>query len=134
MSRLLTILHIDDDADTRLLLRELLVPEGISDGRQEIRWLEAASVEEAVARYRGLQLDSILLDHLLGRETGVELVPEVQRVWNCPVWVLTGFAPEALKERPRQYGAAGVISKDELLNKGLQLRAFLLQTCTDSGS
>ena len=132
MSRPLTILHIDDDPDARLLLRELLLAEGPSDDRQDIRWLEASSVEEAVARYRDLQPDSILLDHLLGRESGVELVPGIQRVWKCPVWLLTGFSLEALRGRPKQYGAAGVIPKDELLNQGSQLRAFLLRTCTSS--
>jgi CheY-like chemotaxis protein len=128
MKRTLTVVHIDDDPDTRLLLREL-VAEGersASDGI-EIRCLDASGVEEAVSRYGGLQPDAVLLDNRLGPESGVDLLPRLRPVWNCPIWILTGLAPEAVRAPGGRSGAAGVASKDELLKGGDQLRSFLLE-------
>ena len=123
----MTILHIDDDPDLRLLLRELAA---LAEGEPEIQVLEAAGLEEAVMRYGSLQPDTILLDNRLGRASGVELLARVREVWRCPVWILTGLPPEVLCERSRLAGAAGVVSKDELLRDATQLRTFLLR-CRD---
>ena len=133
MDRALSILHIDDDADTRLLLRELLKEAERARGRQlEIHWLEAAGVEEAVARFQAAPLDAILLDNRLGPHSGAELLPRVRRIWNCPVWILTGLCTDTLRAQSRELGAAGVIGKDEVLHSGTDLRSFLVDRCRSS--
>ena len=119
---MITVLHIDDDPDTRLLVRELLVEPG-----EAFRLLEAGGVAEAVAQYANMRPDTILLDNRMGLETGLDLVPRIQQVWDCPVWILTGFSPEALQDRWGKYGAAGIIAKDELLTDGTRLKELLLR-------
>ncbi len=134
MQRVLTILHIDDDSDTRFLLRELISesPKPESGEHAEICWLDASGVEEAVAQFAGAPLDAILLDIRLAGENGVELLPRIRKVWDCKVWILTGFLHERLHDESLQRGAAGVIGKDELLKDAAGLRAFLLQNCGHS--
>jgi DNA-binding NarL/FixJ family response regulator len=134
MQRALTILHIDDDSDTRFLLRELISESPETEGGEhtEICWLDASGVEEAVAQFAGAPLDAILLDNRLAGENGVELLPRIRQVWGCKVWILTGFFHEKLHDESLQRGAAGVIGKDELLKDVAGLRAFLLQNCRRS--
>lgn len=128
MKPTLTILHIDDDPDMRFLLQELLAEgEGERVGEFEVRLVEAPGLQEAVGRYGDLRLHAILLDNRLGGVYGVELLPLIRRVWDCPVWILTGLSTEMLSERSRRCGAAGVISKDELLRSATHLRSFLRQ-------
>ena len=126
MPAALTILHIDDDPDTRFLARELLAETAAARGQEvEIRWLDAPGVEEALAQHESLRPDAILLDNLLGLEEGVNLVPRLRRIWSCPVWILTGLSPEAIEERCRRFGVAGVIPKNAILQDGAHLLAFL---------
>ncbi len=107
-----TILHIDDDPDVRLLVRELA--EVGPGGESQIQVLDAPGVEEAIARYNGRRPDMILLDNRLGASSGLELLPRLRQVWSCPVWILSGFSGDLLRQRAEQCGAAGVISKDDL--------------------
>ncbi|MBI3695530.1 MAG: response regulator [Acidobacteria bacterium] len=126
----LTILHIDDDPDTRFLARELLAEAAAARGEKvDIRWLDAPGVEEALAQHQDLHPDAILLDNLLGSEEGVSLVPRLRRIWSCPVWILTGLSPEAIEERCRLCGVAGIIPKNAILQDGAHLLAFLLGQC-----
>ncbi|HYM09809.1 MAG TPA: response regulator [Bryobacterales bacterium] len=130
METILTILHIDDDPDTRLLLQELLSQAGPAASEPAtIRFLEAGGVEEALIRYRESQPDVILLDHRLGEDSGLDLLPSVRRAWSCPVWLVTGFSPETLEERAAKAGSAGIIHKDELLAGAAGLRSRLLACC-----
>jgi DNA-binding response OmpR family regulator len=116
------VLHIDDDADTRLLFREIISEqmEGLA-----VRWLEAAGVEEAVARHRTENVALVLLDHRLGADQGLDLIARIKNQWSCPVWMLTGICPEAIGERAKLCGAAGVLCKDELIEKRIDWRALL---------
>ena len=130
----LTVLHIDDDADTRFLARELLqeCAETSSD-EIEIRWLEAGSVEEAVVEHSGAKPDAILLDNYLGPRKGVDLLPLVRSAWACPVWIVTSLADPRMSEKRAEEDLAGVIEKDRLLAGGAQLRSFLLGVCGVTG-
>ena len=120
----LTVLHIDDDPDVRLLVRELARP------APQIQVLDAPGVEEAIARYSGLEPDTILLDNRLGASSGLELLPRIRQIWSCPVWILSGFSRDLLHERAAQCGAAGVISKDELLEDAAHFQVILHRAAT----
>lgn len=85
-----------------------------------------------MAQFAGAPLDAILLDIRLAGENGVELLPRIRQVWDCKVWILTGFLHERLHDESLQRWAAGVIGKDELLKDAAGLRAFLLQNCGHS--
>lgn len=131
METILTVLHIDDDPDTRLLVRELLrQAEPIASGQAAICFLGAGGVEEALARYRESQPDVILLDQRLGGADGLDLLPSLRPAWNCPVWIVTGFSPETLQERAEKAGAAGIIQKDELLANATGARSLLVACCS----
>jgi CheY-like chemotaxis protein len=120
-----TVLHIDDDPDIRLLLRELAADAGrLPTSEAQIRWLEAGSLNEAVTQFAGSQPGVILLDNRLSGKSGIELLPNIFQIWKCPVWVVTGLPEAGMQEHSRERGAAGVISKDEL-QSAEQLRAFL---------
>jgi len=123
-SALRTILHIDDDAGLRFLMREV-AEEGARPQASPIRWLEAGGVSEAVERYRTERPDLVLLDNRLRGAEGVDLLSQVRAAWGCPVWILTGAPDEALERRAVAGGAAGVASKDELLEDPARLRGFL---------
>lgn len=121
-----TVLHIDDDPDFRLLLRELAADWGRLPGSEtEMRWLESGSLAEAATEFASVRPDVILLDHRLSGPSGIELLPSILRIWKCPVWILTGFSRPVVYEHSRERGAAGVISKDDLLQSAEQLQTFL---------
>ena len=125
-----TVLHIDDDPGIRLLARELAADAGHLPGSEtKIRWLDSASLAEAATKFASVRPDVILLDHRLSGPSGIELLPSIFRIWKCPVWILTGFSRAVDHERPRERGAAGVISKDDLLRSAEQLQTFLTAQC-----
>ena len=125
---MLTLLYIEDDPDTRMLVQELL-----AEGQQEpgdavkIRMLEAEDAEEAFRLYGSAHLDGILLDNRLGAEQGVDLLPRIKQVWKCPVWIFAAFSNKLLADRCMENGAAGLISKDIIMGSGKRLLMFLLE-------
>jgi len=121
----LTVLYIDDDPDTRFLFRELL-EEG--EGEQAVRLLEADGLQDALIHHRHHPADFVLVDNLLGGRQGVDLIPEIQAAWDCPIWVVSGLASPDLGQRCRTNGAAGLLSKDELLRDSRRLRSILLRS------
>jgi CheY-like chemotaxis protein len=126
MKPMVTVLHIDDDPDIRLLARELAADAGRLPGNEiEIRWLESGSLAEAVTEFASVRPDVILLDNRLSGPGGIELLPSIFRIWQCPVWILTGLSRAVVYEHFRERGAAGVISKDDLLQSAEQLQTFL---------
>jgi len=130
MPQIFTVLHIDDDPAARLLLREFAEDAGRAlAGEVHIRWLDSGFLEEAVAQLRGLTPDTILLDNRLNGEQGLELLPKIRRVWNCPVWIVTGLPDASLHERCQNEGAAGLIAKDEIMQTAEQLRVFFATRC-----
>ena len=133
MSRPGTVLHIDDDADTRLLVRELAHEQAFGGSDRRIRWLEASGVAEALRRYGGQPVDLILLDQRLGPESGAEALSRLKAAWGCPIWLLTGLRPEALPAPNGLLEAAGVISKDQLLFDASALRRILEPALAPAG-
>jgi CheY-like chemotaxis protein len=125
MKRPLRILHIDDDLDTRFLIRELLSEVQRPDDEVGIEWLEAGGIEEAVERWREVALDGLLVDNRLGVRVGVEEIPGLRSVWNCPIWIVSGAPDPELLGRAVRNGAQGLLHKDDLLLDGRHLQVAL---------
>jgi PAS domain S-box-containing protein len=112
------ILVVEDDADTRARLGGTLREQG---------WhvTEAADGRAALARIEADHPDLILLDLMLPRMDGFELVEEVRRhkSWeSIPIVVITGadLDPEArrrLQGRVEQVLQKGLYGRDELLDE-----------------
>ena len=127
MKRILKILHIEDDADTRFLMRELVHEAQEPDEGVEIEWLEARDVAEALERWSQASLDGLFVDNRLGAREGVEDFPLLRSIWSCPIWVVTGVPEKLLEERAIRNGATGLLAKDELLADGRNLRKTVLR-------
>jgi CheY-like chemotaxis protein len=127
MKKTVRILHIEDDPDTRLLMRELLREAAPPEDEVGIEWLEAGDVEEAVARWRGAALDALLVDNRLGGGEGIEEIGRLRSIWECPLWIVSGAPDARLRERAARKGAAGLLAKDDLLLDAGRLQAVLQQ-------
>lgn len=102
-----TVLVIDDDRSTRVMVREVLEPAGFV-------------VEEAEGGRRGLELvealrpDIVLLDILMPEMDGfatLESLREVPHGTRCPVVMITGLNDERSIERAYDLGATDFITK-----------------------
>lgn len=118
------ILVVDDEADVRELLRNLLEPEGFT-----------VSPAESGGRMRELlqtgDIDLVILDLGLPDEDGLTLTRELRRVSDMPVIILTGKGDEVDKVLGLELGADDYIVKPfpsrELLAR---VRAVLRRTET----
>lgn len=127
MKRLLKVLHIDDDADTRFLMRELLQEAQEPGDEVGVEWLEAGDVAEALEKWGQTSLDGLFVDNRLGAREGVEDIPRLRNTWSCPIWVVTGVPEKLLEQRAVRNGAAGLLAKDELMANGRNLREAVLR-------
>jgi DNA-binding response OmpR family regulator len=84
--RVPTVLVVDDDAAIRLLCRVNLELDGYVV-------LEAATLAEARAQLRDVDVDAVLLDVHVGTESGYDLLTELYG--RTPVALLTGSADAA---------------------------------------
>ena len=134
MSRIVKVLHIDDDPDTRLLLRELIREGQQPDDPVQIEWLEAGDVDDAETRWAGVGVTAVFVDNRLGGREGVEFVARLKGRWGAPVWLLTGTADPRLRERAVRNGAEGVLGKDEILADGRRFRETVLRVIGASPS
>ena len=116
------VLICDDDALVRSLLilivereRDLAVAGEASDG------------DEAVAQAVALRPDVVLLDLVMPRRSGLEVLPELcERVPDAAVVVLSGFMPETVEETVIGLGAYSYVSKGstpEELARAIRLAA-----------
>ena len=111
----ITVLICDDSPSMRSLLR--IVVE-LRDGMSVAG--EAADGDAAIAQAELLQPDAILLDLSMPRRTGLEALPEINRVAPAAkVIVLSGFARSIVEEGLLGDGVAAYLSKgcepDEIL-------------------
>jgi two-component system, chemotaxis family, chemotaxis protein CheY len=100
------ILVVDDDPETRLLVRHVL------SGAGHVV-IEAADGAAALEAYRAAAVDVVLMDVMLGAEDGVVVAESLLRTNTTPVSLifLTGVADAAQHARMHAAGAAGVIAK-----------------------
>ncbi|MDQ3812962.1 MAG: response regulator transcription factor [Armatimonadota bacterium] len=102
------ILLIEDHAMVRAGLRLLL-------SRQSNLTVvgEASNRAEALAQVRRQQPDIILLDLMLGAESGLDLLPELIAGSRARVIALTGVTEEEMHRRARALGARGLVLKGQ---------------------
>lgn len=110
-----TVLVVDDQAEFRLLARELLEADGF------VVVGSAGDVEGALQAARDLQPDVVLLDVRLPDGSGLDAARAMQAWPSPPQVVLTSTADYA--DEARHCGATGFIPKNHL--SGAMLRAKL---------
>jgi CheY-like chemotaxis protein/prolyl-tRNA editing enzyme YbaK/EbsC (Cys-tRNA(Pro) deacylase) len=102
-----TILVVEDEPDTNLLLCQLLEREGVA-----CHGVEEGS--EALAAANSVQPDAILLDLMLPDMSGWDLCMRLRRMGSLrriPFIVLTALDDETARQRSRQLGADAYLTK-----------------------
>jgi CheY-like chemotaxis protein/prolyl-tRNA editing enzyme YbaK/EbsC (Cys-tRNA(Pro) deacylase) len=102
-----TILVVEDETDTNLLLCQLLEKEGVA-----CHGVEEGS--QALAAANSVQPDAILLDLMLPDMSGWDLCERLRRIGSIrriPFIVLTALDDETARQRSRQLGADGYLTK-----------------------
>jgi DNA-binding NarL/FixJ family response regulator len=104
-----TVLICDDAPAMRSLLGVVI---GLREGMSVIG--EAADGNEAIEQAELLQPDVILLDLSMPRRTGLEALPEINRVAPASkVIVLSGFAASIIDDDVVAHGKAGYLQKGD---------------------
>jgi two-component system, chemotaxis family, chemotaxis protein CheY len=100
-----TLLLVDDDDFARECLRDALAGE-----RYQLR--EAADGEEAISLLGHAVPDLVLLDLLMPRMSGLEVLERLRARWpRLPVLVISSLDTKSLVDQALGAGAAGFISK-----------------------
>jgi YesN/AraC family two-component response regulator len=100
------VLVVDDDAPVRSFLRAAL--------EVRVRVVEADDGERAVAILEGAgdSLDLVLLDHVLPKRSGLDVLRTIRHQWPwISVVVMTGFGSEALAVQAFREGASDYLRK-----------------------
>lgn len=107
MSQCYRILIVDDEPIIRRLMRETLASD-------TIEVLEAENGAEGLKMLRSGSVDLVVLDWLMPRMTGLEVLVEVRRdlgMRDIPVIMLTAKASAASKEAAQSCGANAFLTK-----------------------
>jgi DNA-binding NarL/FixJ family response regulator len=111
----INVLICDDSRALRFLLQTVI---GLRDGMSVVG--EATDGNEAIAQAKLLQPDVVLLDLAMPARTGLEALPEINRVAPAAkVIILTGFAASILEDDVLAHGVA------RYLQKGIEPDAIL---------
>jgi signal transduction histidine kinase len=107
------ILLVDDNEQDRTLYKRYLKP---VEGEERLELFEASSGEEALALFRQVHPDCVLLDHNLHDTDGLALLTSLQRLAPhhslCAV-MITGGGSEALAVRALNNGALDYLVKQQ---------------------
>jgi len=111
----ITVLICDDAPAMRFLLQVVVA---LREGMSVVG--EAADGDEAIAQAELLQPDVILLDLSMPRRTGLEALPQINRVAPAAkVIILSGFAASIIEDDVVGHGVADYLQKgiepDEIL-------------------
>jgi two-component system chemotaxis response regulator CheY len=107
MSPVPTLLLVDDDRFVRNLLREALDTSGL-----EVRLLEAGDGEECLAVAVREQPTLVLLDLLMPRRSGLEVLNALKQVSpQTRVLVISSMDAEPVVEQALAAGAVGFVGK-----------------------
>jgi PAS domain S-box-containing protein len=105
------ILHIDDDEDDYILIKELLAD--AREGQYSLHWEK--EYQAGLNAIASNSFDAILVDHILGKDSGLELIrqvsgPEVR----SPIILLTGKGGDKIDLEALGAGAADYLDKNQL--------------------
>jgi len=79
---------------------------------KQYRLLEADSVEAAIPMVRDARPDVILLDVMMPRTDGLEMLQRIKEIHaNCEIIMLTGVNSQQLAEKAKDFGACDFIGK-----------------------
>ncbi len=99
------LLFIDDDIDTRDVVRESLIAQGF-----HVVCVQTGA--EAIARLEREEFEAVISDLNMPGMSGLELCRRVHRNWpNLPLLVLTGFLSTGTSVEALRAGACEVLSK-----------------------
>jgi DNA-binding NtrC family response regulator len=113
MTRLPTVLVVDDDPAMRTLLRDWLERDGF-------RVVEEPSADRLLAAARSARFDAVVLDKEMPERSGLDVLPAFRRQCpEVPVILITAFGGVAVAHEALRLGAR------TYLEKPFQLRALL---------
>jgi len=108
--RPIQILFVDDCEDDYVLTRELL--EDVSGQCYQLDWID--SYAEALEAIKAQCHDLYLVDYVLGRENGLDLLREVNADGTAPIVFLTGQGNFGVDVEAMKAGAADYVEKKAL--------------------
>jgi DNA-binding NarL/FixJ family response regulator len=119
---MINVLLVDDHTVVRDGLRMLL--ERTTDIRIQA---EAANVTDALHLVKTAPIDIVLLDLALPDKTGMDAIPEIQRIKpGLPVLIFSGFSEDTYAVSCLRAGAMGYLSKEsdpETIRSALRIAA-----------
>jgi two-component system OmpR family response regulator len=98
------ILVVDDDPDMRMMMTQFL-------RRQGTIALPAANEREILRALAGGRIDLILLDVMLGDESGLEICARLRREQNVPVIMVSALSADHQRMQGYEAGADDYIAK-----------------------
>jgi two-component system, OmpR family, phosphate regulon response regulator OmpR len=98
------LLVVDDDTRIRSLLSQYLTERGF-------RVTVAANAKEARRKLEGLDFDLLVLDVMMGGESGVELTKSLRETKDVPILMLTALSETDMRIKGLEAGADDYISK-----------------------
>lgn len=105
------ILHIDDDEDDYILIKELL--SDAREGQYSLHWEK--DYQAGLNAISSNRFDAVLVDHILGKDNGLELIRQVtRRDIRSPFILLTGKGGDKVDLEALGAGAADYLDKNQL--------------------
>lgn len=103
------ILVVDDDADSRWLICQLLRG---SDGWEVV---DRSDAYQALVELRHTAFDVLVLDHMMPGATGLDLVARLDAAnIDVPVVLVTSMVPGPLGATALRAGVAAVVAKEDV--------------------
>ena len=112
-----TILVIEDNPDSMVLIEEILEDEGFS-------LLKAYLAEDGIALLKKKTVDLIIMDISLPKMSGfeaTEIIKADEATSGIPIIVLTAYAMESDKEKAFSVGCDGFLTKPIVEDKLLEM-------------
>ncbi|MCZ6601988.1 MAG: response regulator [Planctomycetota bacterium] len=124
MVRNVSVLLVDDEADIRTLLREIVLEE--LDG-ETCSILEAKDGQEAIDLIREQAVDIIMTDMKMPRMDGLTLLKEAKKLLpDVEMIVMTGYSEDYTREEALRLGARDYITKPFEVD---EVRLILMKAC-----
>jgi PAS domain S-box-containing protein len=110
-NRPLRILHVDDDEEDFIIIRDLVEAISLFDSR--IEW--ESSYAEAIDVLIQNTYDVCLMDYFMGQHTGLQLFQEARKLGSrVPVIMLTGTGNRSVDLQAMERGISYYVSKNEV--------------------